>query len=200
MQNWFTADPHFDHKRIIELCKRPFANVDDMNKTIIDNYNKRVKPKDKLYILGDFGYADAGRIRELRRQIKCMNIVFIFGNHDKVLKKDKQLCNDIFESTHDILDIKIVNQEYPQGQEINLCHYPFMEWNHFFYGAWHLFGHVHGNLSPLPGHLSCDVGVDCHNYEPIAFEELSVIMKRRQHFNAKSLDDGLRERNEPHGS
>lgn len=185
MKYWFTADPHFNHTRIIELCKRPFDNIDDMNRGLIDAYNKKVKTDDHLYILGDFGWGRIEELQKIRELIRCNNITFIWGNHDKELRKNMRVTNSMFKTTHDILDISI------NTQSITLFHYPIMEWNKFFYGSWHLFGHVHGNLSPLPGSLACDVGVDCHNYQPINFEELGVIMERRKLFNAISLDDGL---------
>lgn len=186
MEYYFSADPHFDHKNIITLCNRPFKNVDDMNRSIIDGYNKKIKPNDVFYILGDFGWGDAESLRRHRAAINCNNVVFIWGNHDKVLRSYKKLANQLFESTHDILDINI------DGQLIVLCHYPMKEWNRFFHGSWHLYGHVHGNLSPDPGTLACDVGVDCHNYEPVAFQELQVIMDRRKKFNATAISDNVK--------
>jgi calcineurin-like phosphoesterase family protein len=188
MEHWFTADPHFNHTRIIELCRRPFKDIEEMNRHLIDAYNKKIKTNDYLYLLGDFAWGDIEGIIRFRNMIRCENIVLIWGNHDKTLRKNKKVASQLFPSHHDILDIKIADQF------INLCHYPMLEWNHFFHGAWHLFGHVHGNLSPLPGALACDVGVDCHNYQPVSFPELSVIMERRKSFNAASLSDGLRPR------
>lgn len=186
MNNWFTADPHFGHARILELAKRPFSDVEDMNSSLINNYNKYVKTNDNLYILGDFAWGNASDIRRYRNLIRCNNITFIWGNHDKVLRKNVALYKELFLTTHDIYDT-IINE-----QMINMCHFPMLEWNKFYYGAWHLFGHVHGNLSPLPGALACDVGVDCHAYKPVSFEALKEIMHNRKNFNAKSLNDGIR--------
>ena len=41
--NYFMSDPQLGDDKIIEYCKRPFPNVEVMNKTIIDNINSRVK-------------------------------------------------------------------------------------------------------------------------------------------------------------
>jgi len=192
MTHWFTADPHFFHSRIIELCKRPFANVDEMNLALIANYNKKVKTHDHLYILGDFGLGNIAQLEWIRSMIRCNNITFIWGNHDKELRRNMRATNAMFKATHDVLDIVIENQP------ITLFHYPIMEWNKFFYGAWHLYGHVHGNLSPLPGSLACDVGVDCHNFNPVSFEELKVIMENRKRFNAATANDNVKERSMEH--
>lgn len=34
-ETWFTADCNFGHQRIIELCNRPFASVEEMDETIV---------------------------------------------------------------------------------------------------------------------------------------------------------------------
>lgn len=34
---FFTSDSHWNHSRIIELCKRPFKDVEEMNNSLIEN-------------------------------------------------------------------------------------------------------------------------------------------------------------------
>ena len=34
---YFTSDTHFFHSNIINLCDRPFKNVDEMNRVLIRN-------------------------------------------------------------------------------------------------------------------------------------------------------------------
>ena len=183
MTVWFTADPHFGHKRIIELCKRPFATIEEMNKHLINEYNKLVKSSDILYILGDFAWGNINNVREFRDKINCNNIVFIWGNHDDALRDNPKVAHELFSSVHEVLDVKV------NGQGIRLFHEPILEWTGFWRGVWHLFGHVHGNLSHMPGALAIDVGVDCHDYKPVSFEQLKVIMENRKKFNAKSVED-----------
>lgn len=50
-------------------------------------------------------------------------------------------------------------------------------------GAWHLYGHSHGRLSPQG--RSLDVGVDCHNFRPISLDELT---ERMSVFTPRSAD------------
>ena len=56
MKTFFIADTHFGHKNIIKYCNRPFANIEEMNETLIENWNKAVSAEDAVYILGDFAY------------------------------------------------------------------------------------------------------------------------------------------------
>ena len=51
---YFTSDTHFYHSNIIGFCKRPFKNVEDMNETLIENWNRVVGQDDIVFHLGDF--------------------------------------------------------------------------------------------------------------------------------------------------
>lgn len=53
MNTFFTADTHFSHARIIELCNRPFADIEEMDEEILERINSTVTEKDRLVILGD---------------------------------------------------------------------------------------------------------------------------------------------------
>ena len=50
---YFTSDQHLGHPAIISMQNRPFQDVEDMNRTIINNYNSVVHKDDVVYILGD---------------------------------------------------------------------------------------------------------------------------------------------------
>jgi calcineurin-like phosphoesterase family protein len=82
MQTYFTSDTHFGHVNIIEYEKefRPFSTVEEMNEALIENWNKVVKPNDRVYHLGDFCFGPhniqiAGRLNGQKR--------LVMGNHDK---------------------------------------------------------------------------------------------------------------------
>ena len=61
------------------------------------------------------------------------------------------------------------------GQPIVICHYATRVWNCSPHGAWHLYGHSHGNLPDTPS-LSMDVGVDTHDFRPWYFDEISTLI------------------------
>jgi calcineurin-like phosphoesterase family protein len=54
MAVFFTADTHFGHENAIKHCRRPFADADEMNAVLRQNWNARVKDDDDIYIIGDF--------------------------------------------------------------------------------------------------------------------------------------------------
>jgi calcineurin-like phosphoesterase family protein len=83
MTAWFTSDLHFGHQRIIELCNRPFADVDTMNNEMVDRWNDTVAPSDAVYVLGDFAM---GQIADtLPIALRLHGVKFLVpGNHDRV--------------------------------------------------------------------------------------------------------------------
>ena len=54
MAVFFIADLHFNHKRIIEICNRPFKDIYNMNTSLINNWNSVVNREDTVFVLGDF--------------------------------------------------------------------------------------------------------------------------------------------------
>ena len=52
---WFTSDTHFSSERTLELSKRPFKSVEEMDKILIENWNSVVGQNDTVYHIGDFG-------------------------------------------------------------------------------------------------------------------------------------------------
>lgn len=52
--NFYISDFHFGHKNVIKFDHRPFESVDEMNSTLIANWNDTVGHNDNVYVLGDF--------------------------------------------------------------------------------------------------------------------------------------------------
>lgn len=168
--NFFTADTHFGHANIIRYCNRPFKDAVEMNETIIANWNAVVQPDDYVYHLGDFAFwRDHGMTpRDYRRRLNG-RIHFIRGNHDKGIEQFR----DCFEWLKDYNEITV------EGQKIVLMHYAMRVWNRSHHGSWMLYGHSHGSLPDDPHARSLDVGVDCHGFKPVSFNELKRLMAKK---------------------
>ncbi|MFH1638207.1 MAG: 2'-5' RNA ligase family protein [Candidatus Woesearchaeota archaeon] len=82
-KTFITSDLHLDHTNIIKYCKRPFLNKEDMNKTLVNNWNNIISNKDTVYFLGDLAYGRGSK--NTNYWLKQLNgkIIFIKGNHDK---------------------------------------------------------------------------------------------------------------------
>lgn len=164
---FFTADDHFYHKNVIKYCNRPFADLKEMHETLIENWNKKVKGKnDTVYIIGDFSFYKTGPILEKLNGKK----ILIAGDHDKDAWKESY--RDQWEQI-----IPYGVNISPHGKSITLTHWCQRVWKKSHYNSWHLFGHSHGKLEPIG--KSWDVGVDANNFEPISFDEIAAIMKKR---------------------
>ena len=159
MRVWFSSDLHLGHDNVIKLSKRPFNSIEEMDETLIHNWNELVKPEDVAYILGDFAWRDVGKYASRLHG----NINLVLGNHDK-----RSQCEGHFCSVHDVMRAKV------NGRFIFLSHFSHRVWDKSHYNSWHLFGHNHGRLPPFG--KSFDVGVDAHFYQPISFEQVEAAM------------------------
>lgn len=165
--NYYTADPHLGHEKIISLANRPFADVQEMNKTIVDNWRSVVRPDDDIYILGDMFHRAEDPVNILKQLTGRLHL--IRGNHDKFINDSE--CRKFFESVDQLLE---VNDE---GRRVILFHYPIVEWNAFYRGAIHLFGHIHnrdGDAKRIMAQIpNCyNVGMDCLNFVPMTLTQI----------------------------
>jgi calcineurin-like phosphoesterase family protein len=172
--DWFTADWHLGHDKIIQYSQRPFGDANEMNSVIINNLNDLVMPGDRLFNLGDVAFKGASDILgHWRARINCETIFVILGNHDRcqVIEKHFKILppQHMYESG----DFRMV-----------LNHYAMRVWNHSHHGAGHLYGHSHGKLSPMVtgdgrGAMAFDIGVDCWNFKPLSLAQVKAEMTRR---------------------
>jgi len=170
MTIWVTADTHLGHKNIIEYTNRPFEGVNEMDETLIANWNARVGKKDIVYHLGDFSWKPPiVYLNRLNGKVRLIR-----GNHEFRLARKHLEC---FDSVKDVCQIKY------EGKKFWLSHYAHRTWPSKGYSAIHLFGHSHGTLEDHGP--STDVGVDCserivgHAYSPISLDEIIEYMRRK---------------------
>lgn len=78
---WLIADTHFNHKNIIKYCNRPFSSIEEMNETLINNWNSVVKNNDRVFMLGDFCLSGKDKIIKIGNQLNGRKTLII-GNHD----------------------------------------------------------------------------------------------------------------------
>lgn len=170
MTIWFTADQHFGHANIIKHCSRPFADVGEMDKGLIEGWNLRVEKEDTVYDVGDFAF----RGNPAKHYLDRLNgrKVLITGNHDVVAPDDP------WEAVENYRVVKW------SGQTFVLFHYPMEEWDGYFRGTIHLHGHVHSKTPAWGGKVRnrIDVGVDANRFMPVAASELLMFphMELRQ--------------------
>ena len=172
---FFTADHHFGHDNIIKFCNRPFSDVREMNQVLIEKWNSKIKKNDTVYHLGDFGYGYKENIASILDQLNG-KIHLIVGNHEKPALQNPNK----FVWIKDYYELKVKDADCKNGyQNIVLFHYAMRVWRSDFRGSWHLYGHSHGNLPDLEDRLCFDIGVDCHDFYPLSYEEVKAIMQTK---------------------
>lgn len=169
MKQWITSDTHFFHKNILKYCKdtRPFKTVEQMNQTLIDNWNSCVQPGDEVYHLGDFGFAPEEKLANVIKRLNG-DICFVSGNHDKQMYKKE--VSQLLKWTKPYHELSV------DGTKVCLFHYPIHEWNQMHRGAVHFHGHLHSQREVA---RSKDIGVDSNNCFPYDLEKLVKRMKKK---------------------
>jgi calcineurin-like phosphoesterase family protein len=185
---WFTSDNHFFHKNIIRLSGRPFSGLAEMHEYMIQEWNKRIKPTEKVYVLGDFSFANVRMTERILSRLMGYKIL-IKGNHD--MPAHKCLAAG-FQEVHENIFIEL------NGKKIFLSHFPYHpmkrynknpdgsvyvddgdhtldrrylhkrivdDGQHFL-----LHGHVHGAYRQRDRQIN--VGVDAWGYKPVSHEKL----------------------------
>jgi len=175
-QIFFTSDHHFGHTNIIKFCNRPFENIEKMNETLIERWNEKINPNDEVYYLGDFGVTkDDTLIANILDRLNGTKYL-ITGNHEGPALNNRKK----FKWVKDYFELKVRDPECENGvQRIVLFHYAMRVWRGDSRGTWHLYGHSHGNLPDLADRLSFDIGVDCHDYFPLSYDEVKKIMQAK---------------------
>jgi calcineurin-like phosphoesterase family protein len=177
---WFTSDTHFGHKNIIKYSNRPFANADEMDSILIQRWNEKVAPNDEVYHLGDVALCSVSRLRNILSQLNG-KIYLVAGNHETTALA----CSERFEWIKDYFELTINDEQSGKNENkgenlIILLHYAMRVWNGSHFGSFHLYGHSHGSLEDDINSRSFDVGVDCHNFYPISYQEVKEIMAKKQ--------------------
>lgn len=169
---FFISDTHFGHANMLTFINydgtrmRPFDSVEEVDELMIENWNKMVKPTDKVYHLGDCFYKSSNPDQIMSRlngqKVLCR------GNHDR---REAQWYLKYF---------KDVRATFHIDGNYLLGHFPIHPDSKGRFVR-QLHGHIHaqevmkqvwyptGNgVEPDPWYRNCCVEVN--NYSPIPFE------------------------------
>lgn|SRR5574344_602769 len=163
-KNFFISDTHFGAKRTLELSRRPFRTVNDMDLEMISNWNKTVRMQDTVYHLGDFG-DDFDYLKELNYK----ELKFVFGNYEK---KDLENVKNKLNEFNDVqyFDNDELTFTASDGTVLTLRHEPLVN-DRINKDKFYLFGHIHGKFFYKRNGL--DVGVDAAGtYAPMDQETM----------------------------
>jgi calcineurin-like phosphoesterase family protein len=173
---------------------------------MIEQWNKRVKPNEKVYVLGDFAFSGWTLTKKIVDRLQGHKIL-ILGNHD--LAAHKMLASG-FQEVHENIYIDIGAQ-----QRVFLSHFPFHPMRSYAQNVdgtvtttypyekvdtrymhkrivddgkmWLLHGHVHGAWKQNGRQIN--LGVDVWDFKPVPHEKILQMIAAGPKFDGKSKDD-----------
>ena len=175
-KTYFISDTHFNHKNIIKYCKRPFKDVEEMNKVLIENWNNTVTDFDTVFHLGDVALTSESDMKELIPKLKGKKFL-IRGNHDK---KSIEFFRSVGFGFIPENPLKLNNEK------LILSHKPLKD-TEIPKGYVNVHGHIHNNplhkVNPITNEmeypedsysekLHINVSVDVIGFKPISLKEL----------------------------
>lgn len=179
---WLISDTHFGHESILNfrdggpegplIRGSLFNTVEEMDEHMIDQWNKTVKPGDKVYHLGDLFFGDKERFLKNFKRLKGTKRLIV-GNHDDIKWiAQKELFQKI-----------MMWRMFPEFGLL-LTHVPIHDtvifegrFRNFPDSPLNVHGHIHQNPSPSDKH-KC-VCVEQIDYTPIHIEDVRDGRKNR---------------------
>lgn len=170
---WFISDTHFGHAATFEKFQkvdgtplRPFTSVDEMNSTMIKNWNNTVGKDDLVYHLGDIvmnkKYLPLIGACNGRKRL-------IMGNHDQ------EHVTEYLKYFENVYGVKVL-------KGLILSHVPLERHSVVPRMGVNVHGHLHGFDIPDGAYYS--VCVENINYTPISLEDLKErIKKKKEKYN-----------------
>ncbi|MBP2656742.1 MAG: phosphoesterase [Firmicutes bacterium] len=160
------SDMHFGHKHIIRYENRPFATVDEMDNTMIQNWNQMIGKDDVVFVLGDVSFYNKEKTTQIIQSLHGYKTLII-GNHDE--GRSVTWWREV--GFEEVYRYPIVYEKF-----YILSHDPLYMSKNMPYANIH--GHTH--------HLKYEdtqffnVSVECINYTPMRFDEIKAVITKSE--------------------
>lgn len=124
---WYTSDLHFGHQRVSNI--RNYTDVKFHDEAIMFEWDRVVKPKDIVYVLGDIAVSNYNHAFDILNALPGRKHL-ITGNHDIVhpmhsrgqSRSEHMKWLDVFETVQTYVKKKLNNKAFL------LSHFPYAEW------------------------------------------------------------------------
>lgn len=199
MTAFFTADTHFQHDKIRKLAPRPFESVEQMDETLIANWNETVRPEDEVWVLGDYAMGDREKALGYLSRLNGTKYLVV-GNHDRpsiAMRNGHRYQRWYFESGFEaVVDMAEVGLppliKKGSGLRVMLSHYPYsgehgdLDERHSQLrlrdlGMPLIHGHVHDEWTirfSERGTPMVNVGVERWGYRPVSAKEIHQLFRQ----------------------
>lgn len=169
---YLSSDLHLNHNKPFIYEPRGFSSIEEMNQTIIKNFNEIITSEDDLYLLGDnfFGELESGI--ELFKQLSG-KIHLVWGNHCTLNRQQaiKEQCNNVIEI------VGYAGMLRYNKWHFYMSHFPtnttnFDDWKKpLRQRILNLHGHTHSK-EKFNSFGSYNVAVDAHNCYPVSIDKI----------------------------
>lgn len=161
---YLSSDSHFGDANCLKYRHRPFETVDEMNETIVANWNALVGPDDVVYHLGDFAITNEG-VEEFAPRLNG-EIHLLMGNYELLL--DEPLLERSFSSVSEApFSLPMIKGNLKDGfgeSGLWLCHYPVQRHPSIYTAT----GHIHSLWQVA--YRMINVGLDAWHFRPIPIQ------------------------------
>lgn len=171
---FFISDTHFFHDNIYKKFTlpdgspaRPYPSAYDGDHVMVKNWQKLVRPQDKVYHLGDVTFRYDGVFQELMRALPGHKRLIV-GNHDKIknpalqqhFEKIELWTGGKFKKYGFVCSHIPLRKDQMRGGELNVH------------------GHTHWRRLGEPGYVN--VCVEHTGYAPVHIDQLFELHKAQQ--------------------
>lgn len=169
MTKYIVSDTHIDDQNAIEKYMRPFNDVDHMNETIIQNWNKLVSYNDEVIILGDF-------IHKNTKEQRTRNILSLLNGNKHIVNNKNGISVNRNKSVFGTGKYKIQMENYSFYMTHDINNVP-KEWD-----GWVIHGkshNLHIKSYPKYNYNDRNVNVSCEmtGYTPIMIKNIVNTIK-----------------------
>lgn len=171
---FLVSDLHLGHANICKFLRadgtkvRPWSDVNEMDEAIIENWNKVVRPNDKVYNLGDC---------VINR--RCLPMLARLNGKQRLVRGNHDIfrTSEYLEYFEEIYGVRVL-------EDMILSHYPIAKDS--INRATNVHGHLHNN--DIDDGRYYNVCVEHTNYTPVALEDLRQrIAAKKARFPEPSL-------------
>lgn len=184
--DFYTADPHFCHLGQAE--RRGYTTADEHDRALIDTWNAKIRPFDRVFLAGDCGL---GREEAILERLGELNGLFALaaGNHDSIHPMHRGSMSPRRQAAWRALfpgGIHLTARVSLAGRHCLFSHLPydgdhtdrdrFTQWRPRDEGWWLLCGHVHDKWKRHGRQVN--VGLDVWQMRPVPAGALAKYINR----------------------
>ena len=133
MKLFLTGNLQFGRPSAIKQFKRPFSSVEEMNETLINNWNSAVSAEDIVYVLGNFAWDPTTAEKTLNKLNGI--IVIVPGEIDEpvIELQEKGILGE---------DVKVIEPIFTaEADKLTVSYWPLSEWPNKSLGHYSFFGY-----------------------------------------------------------